>query len=465
MTKSVLVVDDDASSRRLVAAIFAAEGLEVLLADDGPSAVERALSDAPDAVLLDVDLPGMNGIEVLQTLAAKVPHLPVVMLTANHELKTAVRATRLGAWDYLTKPIDQEEVVSVVRRALETRALRQEVELLRRQVADGTSLSAQMGPGPAVRAVAEQVATVAASRFTVLVLGETGTGKELVAQAIHRKSDRRDAPFVALDCGAIPEPLLESELFGHEKGSFTGADRKKKGRFQLAEGGSLFLDEVGNLPASLQAKLLRVLESQQVLSVGGASATPMNVRFIAATNDDLQARVSDGRFRADLYFRLAQYTLKLPPLRDRPSDIPFLAARFASEASVELRRPVISVQPEALEVLQAHAWPGNVRELRNVVRHAVLKTKDLVIRAEAVREILSGASSPSTPPRSAPPPAASLKEIAAHAARHAERDAICQTLRVTGGNKSQAARNLKTDYKTLHLKMKALGIRARDYLP
>jgi two-component system nitrogen regulation response regulator GlnG len=321
-----------------------------------------------------------------------------------------------------------------------------------------------MGPSAQVRDVVDQVATVAASRFTVLVLGETGTGKELVAQAIHKSSERRRGPFVALDCGAIPEALLESELFGHEKGSFTGADRKKQGRFQLAEGGSLFLDEVGNLPASLQAKLLRVLESQQVVSVGGARATALDVRFIAATNDDLPARVTNGRFRADLYFRLAQYTLELPPLRDRPGDIPYLAARFASEASIELRRPVREILPDAIELLQRQPWPGNVRELRNVVRQAVLKTRDLVIGKSAFRGILGKGSAGSTTPGHGSA-GASLKEIATLAARQAEHDAICQTLRATQGNKSQAARALSTDYKTLHLKMKSLGIRARDYQP
>jgi transcriptional regulator with GAF, ATPase, and Fis domain len=322
-----------------------------------------------------------------------------------------------------------------------------------------------MGPSQHVRDVIDQVATVAASRFTVLLLGETGTGKELVAQAIHRQSDRRAAPFVALDCGAIPETLMESELFGHEKGSFTGADRKRRGRFQLAEGGTLFLDEVGNLPQNLQSKLLRVLESQQVVSVGGAQATPVNVRFIAATNDDLPARVSEGRFRADLYFRLAQYTLRLPPLRARPTDIPHLAARFAAEASVELRRPVREIAPDAIQFLQRQAWEGNVRELRNVVRQAVLQSKDLILGKERFRAVL-GVDRHTT---SAPPlrdvQGASLKQIAVEAVERAERDAICRVLRLTKGNKSQAARALQTDYKTLHLKMKNLGIGAKDFRP
>jgi two-component system nitrogen regulation response regulator GlnG len=322
-----------------------------------------------------------------------------------------------------------------------------------------------MGPSPQIREVIAQVGTVATSTFTVLVLGETGTGKELVAQAIHRQSDRRKKPFIALDCGAIPEHLLESELFGHEKGAFTGADRRKAGRFQVAEGGTCFLDEIGNLPLTLQAKLLRALESKQVQPVGAERASPIDIRFVAATNNDLQTKVSDGTFRADLYFRLAQYTIALPPLRQRPEDIAHLARRFVAEASFELRRPVQELLPEALDLLQRHDWPGNVRELRNVIRRAVLQTEGLVISPVDLRASLSAVTTES--PAAAPAATAGrpLRDIAEEAARAAERAAILDTLRTTKGNKSQAARALQTDYKTLHVKMKHLGIRARDFAP
>jgi DNA-binding NtrC family response regulator len=465
MKPNVLVIDDDLASCRLVAAIFEAEGFSVQSAHAGGEGLEHVVADRPDVALLDMGLPDMDGLAVLEALSDAAPGLPVLMLTADHDVKSAVRATRLGAYDYLTKPIDHDEVVAGVRRALETRALRREVEELRRQVGGGAGLAEQMGPSQHVREVIDQVATVAASRFTVLLLGETGTGKELVAQAIHRQSDRRSGPFVALDCGAIPETLMESELFGHEKGSFTGADRTRRGRFQLAEGGTLFLDEVGNLPQNLQSKLLRVLESQQVVSVGGAKAKPMDVRFIAATNDDLPARAGEGRFRADLYFRLAQYTLRLPTLRDRPSDIPHLAARFAAEASVELRRPVREIAPDAIQFLQRLPWRGNVRELRNAVRQAVLQSKDLILRKEAFRAVMGEASRAETTVSSMDLPGASLKQIATEAVERAEREAICRVLRATKGNKSQAARALQTDYKTLHLKMKSLGIGAKDFRP
>jgi two-component system response regulator HydG len=310
------------------------------------------------------------------------------------------------------------------------------------------------------------VRTVAGSSFSVLVLGETGSGKELVAQAIHRQSDRRGKAFVALDCGAIPDTLLESELFGHERGAFTGAVKKKMGQFHLAEGGTLFLDEVGNLPLALQAKLLRVLESRQVQSVGAHRATPLDVRFVAATNDDLQARVAQGLFRADLYFRLAQYTIALPPLRERPSDIPYLAQRFLDEASFELRRPVHQIPADVLALLRTHRWPGNVRQLRNVVRQAVLESRDLTLGRALIQRLLGGTSKGHASAATVTVAGGkSLKETADEAAREAERHVICETLRATRGNKSQAAKALKTDYKTLHLRMKLLAIRARDFGP
>ncbi len=466
MSARVLVVDDDEASCRLVKAIFQAEGIEVLMAHEGRTGLDRALTQRPDAVLLDVRLPGLDGLEVLEQIKAALPALPVVMLTASRDVKTAVRATQLGAFDYLTKPIDQDEVVLVVRRALENQALRKEVEELRKRVGSSESdqLATLMGPSPQIQEVIAQVGTVAASTFTVLILGETGTGKELVAQAIHRQSDRRKKPFIALDCGAIPEHLLESELFGHEKGAFTGADRRKAGRFQVAEGGTCFLDEIGNLPLTLQAKLLRALESKQVQPVGAERASPIDIRFVAATNHDLQAKVSEGAFRADLYFRLAQYTIALPPLRQRAEDIAHLARRFLAETSFELRRPVQELLPEALDQLQRHDWPGNVRELRNVIRRAVLQTDGLVISPRDLSASLTAVSTESAPtaPAAAGRP---LKDIADEAARTAERHAITETLRATKGNKSQAARALQTDYKTLHVKMKHLGIRAQDFAP
>ena len=468
----ILAVDDDPINCRLVAAICKAEGLPIEIATDGASALAKAAQLEPALVLLDLQMPGMDGFAVLEQLRARHPEALVVMLTASTDIKHAVRATQLGAFDYLTKPIEHDELVLVAKRALETHALRAEVERLRRELGGG--LAVQMGPSAAIRAVIDQVATVATTGFSVLVLGETGTGKELVAHAIHHRSERRERPFIALDCGAIPEPLLESELFGHEKGAFTGADRKQAGKFHLAEGGSVMLDEVGNLPLGLQAKLLRVLESRQVQSLGAPNTTPLDVRFIAATNVDLQARVTAGAFRADLYFRLAQYTITLPALRDRRSDIPYLATRFLEEVRVELRRPIQRFSPEALELLERHEWPGNVRELRNVVRQLVLEaTGTEITRASTQRHVRAAKARsgriptiltiPTIPTIPTIADGRSLAEVADEAARDAERRLIAETLRTTRGNKSQAARSLRTDYKTLHLKMKKLGIRAKDF--
>ncbi len=464
MAGTLLIIDDDDTNCRLIKALFSKEGLEVAVASDGQSGLDQARAAPPDVVLLDLGLPGLDGLEVLAKLKQEFPALPVVMLTGHRDIKAAVKATQLGAFDYLTKPFEFEEIVVVVRRALKTRALELEVEELRRQLGAGGGLAWQMGPSPQVGALIEQVRSVAETSYTVLITGETGTGKELVAQAIHRESARRAKRFVAVDCGAIPEQLLESELFGHERGAFTGAERKKLGRFQLAQGGTFFLDEVGNLPMHLQAKLLRVLESRQVQSVGADRAATLDVRFVAATNDDLQGRVASAQFRADLYFRLAQYTIALPGLKARPVDIPYLAHRFLEEASVELRRPIQQIVPDAMELLAAHPWPGNVRELRNVIRQAVLMTKDLMIGRAVVRALL-GKPQAFVQLGGEALAGLSLKEVATEASEAAERRAIAAALRTARGNKSRAARALSTDYKTLHLKMKRFGIRGPDFVP
>jgi DNA-binding NtrC family response regulator len=462
MNRRLLVVDDDPAIVRLLRAIFVREGFEVLTAADGEAGLVEAAAGDPQIVIVDLELPAMDGTQVLERLKESNPGLPVVMLTGRDDAKTAVRAMRLGAADYVTKPFDPDEISLVVGRVLAARALVSEVQELRQRAGNG-GLDVQMGPGAAVQRIVEQVRMVAATSFSVLILGETGTGKELVAAALHRESERRAKPFVALDCGAIPEALLESELFGHEKGAFSGADRSRAGHFRVAENGTMFLDEIGNLPLGLQVKLLRVLESRQMQAVGAAQPTSIDVRFIAATNNDLQARVKEGQFRSDLYFRLAQYTIHLPPLRARPEDIPHLADRFMREASVELRSPVEEIAPDALDLLRSHSWPGNVRELRNVVRQAVLESKELRLDLATIQRSVGAASAPPSEATRSRAPGQSLKAAADHAARAAERQAIGDALRVTRGNKSEAARALKTDFKTLHVKMKSLGIQARDF--
>lgn len=460
----LLVVDDDSLSCQLVRDLFASEGYVVTAVGSGEAALDTIATALPDVVILDVHLPGLGGVEVLERLRVLDPRLPVIILTGSGDIPSAVKATKLGAFAYLTKGLNLDEIVIVAKRAIEQRALLAEVEELKSRLAEDASLARSMGPSREVRRVIEHVAQVAPSDFTVLLQGETGTGKELVARTIHRESPRRGGPFVAIDCGAIPETLSESELFGHEKGAFTGADKPRPGHFQLAAGGTLFLDEVGNLSMALQAKLLRVLQQKEALPLGGRAPVALDVRIVAASNAELAAQAAEWRFRQDLYFRLAEFTITLPPLRTRLDDVPHFAWRFAQEVSIELRRPVREIDAEALDVLRAHPWPGNVRELRNVIRLAVLQCTDLVIGAGQVRAILERGSPavverPALASVPAPLPAGrSLKAVAVQAVEDAERSAIQDALVAAHGNKSQAARALQTDYKTLHVKIKQYGL-------
>jgi two-component system nitrogen regulation response regulator GlnG len=312
-----------------------------------------------------------------------------------------------------------------------------------------------------MRAIVEQITNVARANLTVLIQGRTGTGKEVVARAIHQESSRAGKPFVAVDCGAIPETLVESELFGFEKGAFSGADRHKEGYFQVAHGGTLFLDEAGNLSLTAQAKLLRVIQERQVTPIGTSRAVPVDVRIIAATNAEFESKVETGHFREDLYYRLAEFTIQLQPLRDRPEDIPALARLFVDEASLELHRSISGIEEDAVRLLQGYAWPGNVRELRNIMRRAVLQARHVMIRAEDILSLLAKAADSNLIEALAAPPVAnnhgcgrSLKEIANGAVEAAEREAIAGALQAAGGNKSAAARILQIDYKTLFAKLR-----------
>jgi two-component system nitrogen regulation response regulator GlnG len=435
----------------------------VVTAEDGAAALQQVSRERPSVILMDLSMPRMSGMDALPEIKRLDADVPVIICTAHADLATAVRAMKLGAYDYLTKPFDVELLVLTLERALERNQLRSRIDELKRQ-GQGSSLADRMGGSPAIGQVIQQVAQVAESNFTVLVQGETGTGKELVARAIHQQSPRRQAPFVAVDCGAIPETLVESELFGHERGAFTGAQTKREGHFQLAKGGTLFLDEIGNVPLATQAKLLRALEQREVHPLGSARAVPVDTRIIAATNAELEGGVKAGRFRADLYYRLSEFTITLPPLRNRREDITHLAQRFLDEVSMELRRPVRRVSDEAMAALLRHDWPGNVRELKNVIRKAALLASD-VVTAEHIPAL---SSSMPIPTRAAAEPGGedlSLREVAELALVQAEREAIRHALEATKGNKSQAARLLRTDYTTLHAKMKRYAISARDFIP
>jgi len=461
----ILVVDDEAEIRSLLGAVLQGKGFEVVSAEDGSAALQQVQREHPAVTLLDLSMPRMGGMDALPEIKRLDPELPVIICTAHADLATAVRAMKLGAYDYVTKPFDIELLVLTVKRAVERQELRSRIEELKRQ-GQGGSLAERMGGSPAIAQVIQLVSQVADSNFTVLVQGETGTGKELIARAIHQQSSRRQTPFVAVDCGAIPETLVESELFGHERGAFTGAQAKREGHFQLAKGGTLFLDEIGNVPLATQAKLLRALEQREVQPLGSTRPVPVDVRIIAATNAELEEGVKAGRFRADLYYRLGEFTISLPPLRSRREDIIHLAQRFLDEVSMELRRPVRGITDEAMQALLRHDWPGNVRELRNVVRKAALLATDMVT-AEHIPVLSSSVvSAPARPATSgAVGEDLSLREVAELAAVQAEREVIRHALEATRGNKSQAARLLRTDYTTLHAKMKRYGISAKDFTP
>jgi len=465
--KKILAVEDNKAERALLEATLERDNeYQILTAATGQSALDQAVRSPPDAVILDLMLPGINGLEVLKELKRSQPSLPVIMLTGSDNVQMAVEALQMGAQDYLTKPFEAGHLLLTLRSALEKNGpLAKRGRSARKTSTFEGSLSRIAGKSPDILEVMRQIRKVANSNLTVLIQGETGTGKEPAARALHEEGSRRDKPFVAIDCGALPENLLESELFGHEKGSFSGAERKKKGQFELAERGTLFLDEIGNLSLALQAKLLRVLQERQVRPVGAATAFPINVRFVAASNSSLLEEARQGRFRHDLYYRLAEFTLYLPSLRCRREDILPLAERFREEACAEFQRQVAGLTPQAADLLLSHPWPGNVRELKNVMRQAVLLTPDKEIHPQQIRALLevspSARSFGSSPGPFIPSPGLSLRKIVENAAENVERQAILDVLGHTRGNKVRAAKILDVDYKTLRLKIKKYGL--QDY--
>jgi DNA-binding NtrC family response regulator len=452
----LLVVDDSHSNRQLLQAIFGSEGCEVALAESGEEALPALLASSPDLVLLDLQMPGLDGIQTLQRLRPVAPNVPILMLTSYGDLDAAVQATSLGADDFISRPISNDDLVVRVTHAIEHRRLLDELETLRSKLSEGQFIRRLMAPSAAMSTVVDSIRRVAKSNLTVLITGETGTGKELVARAVHEESERRDKPFVAVDCGALPENIIESELFGYHKGAFTGADRQKPGYFEAAEGGTLFLDEVGNLPPATQIKLLRVIQERELRPLGTVQSSPLDVRLIAATNEKLEAHLPSSRFRADLYYRLAEFSIAVPSLRERREDLAMLTRRFMEEAALELRRPICSVSPGAIETLAAHSWLGNIRELRNVMRNAVVQCRGVIIEPDHIRLALGITEPTDTAPKSeattsAPMP---LRKLRDQALATIERKAIADALRYTKGNKAAAARLLEVDVKTLYAKLR-----------
>jgi len=453
----VLIVDDDPDISLMLSALMKKEGLTSTVAHDGETALEMFPVAKPDMLLVDVKMPGMDGMEVMKRVKEMDSDLPVVLITAYAEITASVAAMRAGAFDYLAKPFDHAEVIRVVRAALAERERRRWSHV--EEISADNRLRVMMGPSDAVTRIIREVNRVAQSDFSVIIQGETGSGKELVARAIYQQSPRAGAPFIPLDCGAIPETLIESELFGYEKGAFTGAVVPKAGKFEAAQEGTLFLDEISNLPLGAQARLLRVLQEKAVFRVGAAKPIKIDVRLLTASNKELKGLVESGQMREDLYFRLNEFTITIPPLRERKDDIPYLAKRFLDITNKELQKNVQRFSEYCLEALLSYNWPGNVRQLRSIIRRAVLLADDVITEKhlEIKRALVPGLAF--TPRgRGTPWQELSLKEIVQRSVVTVEREVLTQALKHTRGNKAMAARLLHIDYKTMHSKLKQYGI-------
>ncbi|MFH0844959.1 MAG: sigma-54 dependent transcriptional regulator [Pseudomonadota bacterium] len=455
----ILIVDDEVYICNVLSRLMKGEGFDALIAHDGETGLRILREQWPDVMFLDFMMPGLNGMEVLSKAKELDPDIPVVLLTGYADVPGAVDAMRAGAHDYLAKPFDHHEVIRVARRAVSERELKQRLKELSSHLGDSLSLSKLMGPSETIGRLISQVNCVAKSDFSVVILGETGSGKELVARAIHYTSPRARYPFVAVDCGAIPETLLESELFGHEKGAFTGAVAQKPGKFETAGGGTLFLDEISNMPGGSQAKLLRVLQEKKVSRVGGLRPVVVDVRLLVATNQDLAGAVESGAFRQDLYYRLNEFTITIPALRERREDIHYLARRFFDTTNLELGKRVMDFSQTAMAALMSYNWPGNVRELRSTIRRAVLLAENEIAEGDLdISDRIGPEVDSDTERDEFIWKGLSLKEIIQRNTQSVEREVLARVLKQAGGNKAKAARILRIDYKTIHTKVKQLGI-------
>jgi len=454
MTTRILIVDDDDSLRESLELVLAAEAYDVVSAADGESALRIVEATAIDVVLCDLRMPGIDGMELIPQFSVRLPGAPIVLMSAYGTADLAIEAMKRGAYDYIAKPFQPSEVLLTLRKAAERERLRRQNLILRRDVQRAAGDRPIVATSPAMIEVLEVMERAAAFKSTVLLTGESGTGKEVLARAIHAQSPRREQAFVAVNCAAIPETLLESELFGHARGAFTGADRARRGLFSEANGGTLFLDEIGELPVSLQVKLLRVLQEEEVLPVGESKPRAIDVRVIAATSRNLEADVASGRFRDDLFYRLNVVRLDVPPLRERPKDVPLLFDHFLARFSKTLGKPIRGIADDALAHLVSYRWPGNVRELENVVERAViLSPSDRITLRELPESVVSpvGAAGEPEPGR----PSFALKA----ARKSLEADLIRRALRATEGNRTHAARLLEISHRALLYKIKEYAIR------
>jgi DNA-binding NtrC family response regulator len=454
----VLLVEDKESLRRVLRLTLESAGYSVAEAEDARAAAQTVAREPFRLVLTDLRMPHGSGIDVLRASKAADPEVPVVLMTAYGSVDEAVQAMKEGAHDFLQKPVDSNHLLLLIERALEHTRLRTENILLREEWSRRYGFPRIVGESEAIRRAVAETQRVAATDTTVLLLGESGTGKELFARAVHHLSPRRDRAFVAVNCAAIPETLIESELFGHERGSFTGATERRAGKFELAAGGTIFLDEIGELPLAAQGKLLRAIEEKVVDRIGGRAPVPVDVRVVAATNRDLQTAAEAGEFRRDLYFRLAVFPLRVPPLRERGEDVLLLARHFAAQLGRELRKREATLSDDALAALRAHAWPGNVRELENAIERACILADSSVL-TPADLGLAAGSRERADEERAAGLDlSGTLAEAAERAARLVERRKISAALRSHEGNKTRAAEELGVSYKTLLTKIKEYGL-------
>ena len=452
---SILVVEDKGSMQQMLTATLTDEGYEVDVASSGTEGIEKASQKRYDLILTDLKLPGADGIKVLSEVREADPEASVIVMTAFGTVETAVEAMKLGAFDFLTKPFDSDRLSLLIRRALENRRLMAENVLLREELAQNLGLSEIIGKSEIMREVTALVRKVAGSDTTVLLMGESGTGKELFAQAIHHLSPRKDGPFVPINCAAIPRELLENELFGSERGAFTSSTARKMGKFEIAEGGTIFLDEIGDMDISLQAKLLRVLQEKTFERLGGTKTIEINVRVIAASNMDLKKGIEKKAFREDLYYRLSVFPIIIPPLRERREDIPALSDYFIEKFCKEMNKKPKRLSPDSLKIMDRYHWPGNVRELENTIERAIILCEPKTITPDHLAIRLATSSEIRLRE------GAGLKEVGAYALAEAEKSLILRVLSQTRGNKKKSAEILKIDYTTLFEKLKKYGLQTK----
>lgn len=464
MKRRLLLVEDDANIAAALRNVLEAEGYDVAHADRGERGLEMATSEPRDVVLTDLKMPGLTGLELVQRLHAARPQLPIILMTAHGTAETAITATKNGAYDYLLKPFEMDELLAVLDKAIESSRLAAQPV----SIGDGTAeRDAIIGQSRAMQEIYKEVGRIAAKPVSVLIRGATGTGKELIARAIYQHSDRAGRPFIAVNCTAIPENLIESELFGHEKGAFTGAEARRIGRFEQAHTGTILLDEIGDMPLPAQVKLLRFLQERSIQRVGGRETIPIDVRVLAATHRDLEVAIAEHQFREDLFFRLNVVTITLPPLHKRAEDVPGLAHYFLRRYGAEFDFGEVSIQPEALRFLSEQPWPGNVRELENAVRKALLAARGYSVGLAEVRAACAAAH---LSPTVAQPFSQSIADLLAAASRgelenvhaavlaDAERELLAQAIKLAAGNQAKAARWLGISRLTLREKLTTYGL-------